>query len=320
MTISCKNNTNITNAAKINDSIFITLNDVDKSIDQELYQDLYKIYLRRISALDKIIDSKVLAFESSAKKIQQIDLINNQLSIHNNDKELNYYKQLNGLEKVIPYYNNFLTYVPINTKLGEILLHDAYNKFITRQYLLGLRKKYDIKTFINPPLSPKITLDSLNMIHYRGNLNSKVTLLIISDVECTVCREATPVYHKLFEKYKNSVKLGYVSFSASVNIGIKASEAANLQNKYWQMYDMILQNPYKMDTLSYIKYAKNLGLNIDIFLSDLKDSLLDKQIKKNFEYLTEKKIFATPTIIINNRIILDTFNEERIVEEIEKLL
>lgn len=320
LTVSCKKNNTDKNAAKINDTIFISMDEVDQSIEHELYDELYKIYLRRISALDKIIDSKVLGFEASAKKMSQFDLLRNQINIHNNEKDLNNYKQLNGLTDVIPYYNNFLAYIPINSKLGEKLLHEGYDIYITKQYLADLKKKYKIKTFIDPPLPPKVLVDSLNFLHFKGKLDSKVKVIIVSDVECSICREATPVYQKLFEKYKNSVKFGYVSYSASVNIGIKALEAANIQNKYWQMYDLILQNPYKMDTLSYVKYAQSLGLDKDKFIKDLKDTLLDNQIKNNFEYLTKKKIYATPTLLINNRIIPDTFDEERIMEEIEKLL
>ena len=240
--------------------------------------------------------------------------------LHNNVEEIEKFKVSSGISQKIPYFSGYLTYIDVNSKFGQELLKESYQKFIDKQYLDGLRKKYKITSFIYPPLPPKISLDSLLIVHYKGNLKSKITFLIISDVECSNCREAAPLQFKLFEKYKDKVRFGYSSYSENANLGIKSLEAAAKQNKFWEMYNKIIEHPFSFDTLNYIKFASLTQLDTIRFKKDLRDENLAKLILKNFEYLQKKKIFATPTILLNNRIMPDIFNEDQINMEIEKLL
>ena len=86
------------------------------------------------------------------------------------------------------------------------------------------------------------------------------------------------------------------------------------------MYNEIIEHPFSFDTLKYINFASELRMDTIRFRNDLRDEKLTKILQKNFLYLQNKKIFATPTILLNNRIIPDIFNEDQICVEINKLL
>jgi len=317
---SCKNVTKPESAALIGDSLLITFHDVDSRIEQELYSDLHRIYLRRLKSLDEILDEKIISIEANKTGKSKELLFKRNHDLHNNAEEIEKYKVSSGIMEKIPYFSGYLTYINVNTKFGQELLKESYQKFVDKQYLDELRKKYKIKTFIFPPLPPKINLDSLLVVHYKGNLSAKITILIISDVECSTCREATPIQLKLFEKYKDKIRFGYCSYSSHVNLGIKAIEAATKQNRFWEMYNEIIEHPFSFDTLKYINFASELRMDTIRFRNDLRDEKLTKILQKNFLYLQNKKIFATPTILLNNRIIPDIFNEDQICVEINKLL
>jgi protein-disulfide isomerase len=141
--------------------------------------------------------------------------------------------------------------------------------------------------------------------------------MISSDVECSNCREAAPLQFKLFEKYKDKVRFGYSKYSENANLGIKALEAAAKQNKFWEIYNKIIEHPFSFDTLNYVNFAFIMQIDTIQFKKDLRDENLTKLILKNLEYLQKKKIFATHSLLINKRIIPDIFNEDQIIIEIE---
>ena len=155
-------------------------------------------------------------------------------------------------------------------------------------------------------------------IQYRGNTASKVTLLEISDLDCEACKKAAPLYDKIFRKYKNQIKWGFAHFSHEVSLASMVAEAAGKQGKFWEMHDLLVYSEHLFDTTSYYKLAEDINLDLAKFKSDIRNDSIKDVINNTMDKLNKAKFYATPTIVINGKIISDSFSEEEIEKAINE--
>lgn len=298
-------------AAYINDSI-ITLSDLDNTTQQEIYDELNRIYLIRKTALHYMIEDKLIENEARKKNISKKIFLQNYYVSHFSDSLLNKFIKFNKLEKGIVNLKQTLEYIDIKSNEGKVLLEKEFNKFL-RQYLIdSLKQANNIKIKLSPPQAPTLAINNIN-VHYRGNINSKVSLITISDFECDRCSEHYFISEQLFEKYKDKVKFGFANYSGYVTLSALASECAAKQNDFFGFYNELFSLEQLADSTKIFQIAKDLKLDISRFKKDMNDSIISKNIEKDFEKISSIGVYATPTVLINNKVI---FNSNSI-EEIE---
>jgi len=104
------------------------------------------------------------------------------------------------------------------------------------------------------------------------------------------------------------------------HISAEASLAAADQGKYWEMHDLLLKNSPKLDRDSLIKYAKEIGLDVQRFtdsLDKMKHSALIEQDKKLALWLD---LYNTPTFFINGRKVVGDVPYEHLKKIVEEEL
>ena len=104
------------------------------------------------------------------------------------------------------------------------------------------------------------------------------------------------------------------------HIAAEASLAAADQGKYWEMHDILLKNSPKLDRDSLIKYAKELGLDVNRFtesLDKMKHSALIEQDKK---LALSLDLYNTPTFFINGRKVVGDVPYEYLKKVVEEEL
>lgn len=77
--------------------------------------------------------------------------------------------------------------------------------------------------------------------------------------------------------------------------------AAGDQGKYWEMHDIMIKNSPVLDRDSLISYAKELGLDINRFTSDLDSMKHKKRIEQDENLAISMDLYNTPTFFINGR-------------------
>lgn len=163
--------------------------------------------------------------------------------------------------------------------------------------ILGSKKK----------ASAPITMSSSGWV--TGNPNSKVTVVEFADFQCPACLAFKPTMDKLRKDYGGKVKIVFKHFPLkqahpnALSAGI-ASEAAGRQNKFWEYHDLLYENqqvwsPLPDPTSDFLKYAKDLKLDIDKFKKDLKDKALKDIVNAQSDEGIKIGVNATPTIYIN---------------------
>ena len=139
----------------------------------------------------------------------------------------------------------------------------------------------------------------------RGAVNSKVSLIEYGDFQCPACSAYEPIVEKLRQDFKDSLVFSYRHFPLTqihqnALSSAKASEAAGLQNKFWEMHDILYKTQAEWSTASNAKeifavYAKTLGLNVAQFEQDLGLKNIEEKIKADFEGGAKLGVRGTPT-------------------------
>jgi protein-disulfide isomerase len=80
-----------------------------------------------------------------------------------------------------------------------------------------------------------------------------------------------------------------------------AAEAAGLQQKYWDMHDIIFENQQALDMISLFLYAKKIGLDIERFKNDIQKNALIDKVEQDFESGVRSGVNGTPSFFINGK-------------------
>lgn len=298
------------------DSIPIFVDSVDQTIQQELYDELNRIYLVRKIATQQLIKKKLLEIEANKHGISVDKLEKRIYGKINNDSLVNFAKQT-SYPDAVPELRETLVFHDINSPEGLALLTTRYKKSLMEQFIDSVRGLHTVKELLQAPLSPKVSLGNV-ITHYKSEQNSKskIVMMVISDFDCHACREHNPLFNELYQKYKDKIQLGFTHYSSYISHSAIASECASNQGKFWQMHDSIFAAKSIPDSTMLFEMAKNLNLNMNQFQRDYRSVEIKEKIRESMLKLESAGIYGTPTILINGRLI---FNNSSL-EEIESLL
>lgn len=325
---SCKsyNKNNITDANQNNlayiDSIPIAYDEVDNLIKQELYDQLSRIHLIRKVTLDQVIKDKILLIEAQKLNTTVAELKSSLYKNKVTEVNLKKFANNSNFPGKVPEFRETLVFHDIKSKKGKELLITRYKEYLLNHLVDSLKKTHQITISLEPPKSPTIKLENL-VAHYKGNLNSAVTFLVISDFDCHMCREHNAFFEKLYLEYKGKVRFGFTHYSSYVSNSAIASECASNQGKFWEMHDSIFNAKQIPDSVALFRIAKNLKLNMNTFGNDYKNKALSEKIMDNLLKLESAGIYGTPTIMINNQLVFNSTSlneiENMLKEEIAKV-
>jgi protein-disulfide isomerase len=79
----------------------------------------------------------------------------------------------------------------------------------------------------------------------------------------------------------------------------EAAEAAGVQKKFWDMYDILYENQQALDYYHLVEYASELGLNIERFNNDLFSHVHASRIHEYFISGVRSGVNGTPTFFVN---------------------
>jgi|TARA_B110000902_G_C14257349_1_gene568448 predicted DsbA family dithiol-disulfide isomerase len=303
------------------DSKAYSYKDVDTTVRQELFDELNRIYSIRKIAIDFMIQKEILKIEAKAKNISTDDLLDSLYENKATDANVIKYIKKNDYTEGIPLLEKGYSTFSIKSEKGKRILLERFKKTILLEYVDSLKSVHKINFYIKPPASPFIKIENL-MTYYKGNLDSKVTFLQISDLECEMCREYAPIFNELYQKYKDSVRFGFTQFGSYTSLSARALESSGRQGKFWEMYDSIAFTKYLPEKTDLLKVAKNINLNLEQFNTDLESENIKTALEDNFSKLNTAGIYGTPTIMINNKLIYNSSSikdiEKMLIEEIKK--
>jgi protein-disulfide isomerase len=170
---------------------------------------------------------------------------------------------------------------------------------------------YRAKRGAAPPLKDASTVKEVGeALHVRGNPKAAVTIEEFGDFECPPCGKLSGVIRAFEQEYGSKLKMVFRNFPLEVHRHARdaalAAEAAGLQNKFWEMHDLLYREQAVWSKAPdaralFNAYAGTLGLDLERFKADLGSQTVNDQLAADRKHGTALGVTSTPTIFINDR-------------------
>jgi Na+/H+ antiporter NhaA len=141
--------------------------------------------------------------------------------------------------------------------------------------------------------------------HIRGPADAPVTVVEYGDFECPYCGQAEAVMRDLLAGHGD---VRYVWRHLPLNdvhpnaqLAAEAAEAAAEQDSFWEMHDLLLSNQSALRPGDLVRYAEQLGLDIDRFRDHMRRGTGAEQIDQDVDSADLSGVSGTPTFFINGR-------------------
>ena len=147
--------------------------------------------------------------------------------------------------------------------------------------------------------------------HVRGAKDGKVTLVEFGDFQCPACGAYESIVRQVLVDNKNTLKFSFrhfplVQIHKNALLAAKASEAAALQGKFWEMHDILYDKQEEwggaLNAREFIMvYATTIKLDIAKFSSDIESKAIEEKILAELREGVKLGIQGTPTFFLNGK-------------------
>lgn len=174
---------------------------------------------------------------------------------------------------------------------------------------------FGLITLVNKSPTPQEPIQAANLPpvskddFVKGASDSaKVTLIEYGDFECPACAAYFPIVALLREEFKEDLRIAHRFFPLknihkNAMIAAQAAYSAGLQNKFWEMHDMLYENQKSWTNTNakdtFIGYAENLELDMKKFKEDLDASSTKQFIENEANQAASLGVNSTPTFFLN---------------------
>lgn len=201
---------------------------------------------------------------------------------------------------------------------------------------------YLVFTSSNTPTQSKtyqIAKEILKTDHNKWSQDKKILLVEYSDFQCPNCKLWSDYFRQLeqvnspeFKKIKEKITFVYRNFPLdtihkNALSSAYAAEAAGLQEKYFEMSDLIFEKQTEWSELKdpkkfFVSLAKSLKLNEEKFKTDMESSEVKKKVQEDKESGVQANVNSTASFYLNG-VYLDKLNSTQdllniLLEEIKK--
>jgi len=147
--------------------------------------------------------------------------------------------------------------------------------------------------------------------HLKGDSKATVTLTEYSDFQCPACAQFEPVVAELLAKYGSNIRFEYKHFPLIqlhpvALLAAEASEAAAVQNKFWEMHDKLFLNQEvwsknPVPNKYFNEYAEEIGLDLKLFNKHLRSSLIKDKVQTEYKEALQLGLTSTPSFLLNGQ-------------------
>lgn len=146
--------------------------------------------------------------------------------------------------------------------------------------------------------------------HVKGVRDAKTILIEYSDFQCPACAAYQPMVKQIAQDFEGKVAIAYRHFPLQqhkhARIAAYAAEAADKQNKFWEMHDMIFETQKEWSSQSdardiFIGYAEKLELDRAQFVADIDSEGIAKKVNEQYNSGIKVKVDGTPMFFLNGK-------------------
>ncbi|GMV43350.1 MAG: hypothetical protein AMXMBFR64_50660 [Myxococcales bacterium] len=159
---------------------------------------------------------------------------------------------------------------------------------------------------------------------WKGAANPKVVIIEVSEFQCPFCSRVGPTLKQIVEAWPNDVRVYFMhnplGFHPNAMPAAKASVAAHRQGKFWEFHDLAFANQRELSDANYLKWAQELGLDVEKFKKDMADPAVQTEVERQQKVAVALGARGTPGFFINGELFSGAQPFEKFKEVIEKQL
>jgi protein-disulfide isomerase len=144
----------------------------------------------------------------------------------------------------------------------------------------------------------------------KGPAKAPVTIVEFADFQCPHCKVASGVMDEIAQKYGDKVAVYFKQFPlqshATSTLAAKAAVAAQKQDKFWPMHDLIFEHQTSLSPEKFMTFARRLGMNVAKFKQDLNSQDIASQVARDRKEGNQAGITGTPAIFIDGHRYMST--------------
>ncbi len=159
----------------------------------------------------------------------------------------------------------------------------------------------------NAPKPPARKMVEFSGAPALGPEDAPITLIEFTDFQCPYCKRANDTVHELMKNNPGKIRLIFkhnpLPFHDKAEGAHRAAEAAALQGKFWEMYDLLFANNKNLDQADLEKYAAQIGLDIEKFKADMESDSVKNRVKADLSQGASVGVQGTPHFFMNGTVI-----------------
>jgi protein-disulfide isomerase len=154
--------------------------------------------------------------------------------------------------------------------------------------------------YAGPRLSPPVQ----SADHVLGPRGAVVTLVEYGDYECPGSAAAHTMVQEVLSQTGDQVLFAYRHFPlAAVHTrayaAAEAAEAAGVEDRFWEMHDILFENQDALELRDLVTYAEDLGLDVDRFKDALTSGVYAARVRNDFLSGARSGVKVTPAFFLN---------------------
>lgn len=189
-------------------------------------------------------------------------------------------------------------YLPFVIVAAVALITFGGGALLYRQRLAALRA-------VPKTLTPE---EKAGLGHARGDAKAPVTIEEFGDFQCPPCGTLSGEMQKLEKQYGSRLRVIFRQYPLAMhNHALEAalaSEAAGLQDHFWEMHDLLYREQAIWSKLPDVAtlfdgYAGALGLDVERFKKDMQGPEAKARVAADQKRATSLGVNSTPTLFLN---------------------
>jgi protein-disulfide isomerase len=279
----------------------ISKEELERPLSQPIYQLEEKIYRLKRNRLEELMQDILLNKEAehrgTSKKQLAETVLNGRLEISEDEVERYCDQNRRQMDKWEGSEKDF------KEQVRQKLVEKKEKKIIGR-FAGELEKKYDVEILLEKPALPLTQVD-IEGRPALGPDDAEVVVVEYSDPFCPACRQAHATANKVRAAYDGQIRWVFKDFPLKAHKGAElAAEAAHCaeeQGRFWEYQDKLFNADGKPDIDELKAFAAEMGLECHRFDRCLDSRKYRSQVEDDIRSARQAGIAATPTFIINGR-------------------
>jgi protein-disulfide isomerase len=140
--------------------------------------------------------------------------------------------------------------------------------------------------------------------HVHGSEDAPYTLVEYGDYECPDCGRLFAILRDLQRDIATRLRIVFRHYPRSgvhrhAQQAAEAAEAAGAQGKFWEMHTLLFGRQQALQTKDLIRYAEELGLDVERFRRELKSETYGERVRADFLAGVQNGVYGTPSLFLN---------------------